>query len=87
MHEVRLLSDSGKSDYALVGEGFALSCLFMLDPDEVIHSVIWKKDGTPVSSFAHSLVHGRRITANSPYRKRPTVRFTCCAETRSGPKR
>lgn len=49
VHEVRLLSDSGKSDYALVGEGFALNCLFMLEPDEVIHSVIWKKDGTQVS--------------------------------------
>lgn len=44
VHEVRLLSDSGKSDYVLAGEGVTFSCLFILDPKEVIQSVIWLKD-------------------------------------------
>ncbi|KAI1280405.1 hypothetical protein HDE_13378 [Halotydeus destructor] len=44
VHEVRILSDSGKSDYVLTGEGVVFSCLFVIDPDEVIQSVIWEKD-------------------------------------------
>lgn len=51
VHEVRLLSDAGKSDYVLAGEGVTLSCLFILDPKEVIQSVIWLKDKEQVYTY------------------------------------
>jgi hypothetical protein len=51
VHEVRLLSDSGKSDYVLAGEGVTFSCLFILDPKEYIISVIWQKDKEQVKNL------------------------------------
>ena len=51
VHEVRILSDSGKSDFVIAGEGVTLSCLFMLDPGEVLESVVWEKDKEQVSTF------------------------------------
>ena len=44
VHEVRFLTDSGKTDFAIAGEGVTFSCLFVLDPRETIQSVIWYKD-------------------------------------------
>lgn len=72
VHEVRLLSDNGKSDYVLVGEGVIFSCLFMLDPDEVIQSVVWEKDKEQVRRCdedrraARSMsITARRVRADS----------------------
>lgn len=50
VHEVKLLTDSGKSDYAQVGEGVIFSCLYILDPDESILSIVWEKDKEQVST-------------------------------------
>lgn len=46
---MRILSDSGKSDFVIAGEGVTLSCLFMLDPGEELESVVWEKDKEQVS--------------------------------------
>lgn len=54
VHEVKLLTDSGKSDYAQVGEGVIFSCLYILDPDEAILSIVWEKDKEQVSTEYYS---------------------------------
>lgn len=57
VHEVKLLTDSGKSDYAQVGEGVIFSCLYILDPDEVILSIVWEKDKEQVSPLPVFSLH------------------------------
>lgn len=51
VHEVKLLTDSGKSDYAQVGEGVIFSCLYILDPGETILSIVWEKDKEQVTIY------------------------------------
>ena len=61
VHEVKLLSDSGKSDYVLSGEGVTLSCLFLIDPAEEVISLEWIRDTN------NSIYLWRNIKNTVPY--------------------
>jgi hypothetical protein len=44
VHEVRVLSDSGRTnDYVSAGEGVTLSCLFLRDASEVLDQILWTR--------------------------------------------
>lgn len=64
--EVRLLSDSNKTQYVLQGEGATLLCFFVLSPREELRRVLWFKDGAEVYVWRR----GRRPLARNLFDKR-----------------
>ncbi|XP_075547487.1 uncharacterized protein LOC142581936 [Dermacentor variabilis] len=64
--EVRLLSDSNKTQYVLQGEGATLLCFFVLSPGEDLRRVLWFKDGAEVYVWRK----GRRPLARNLFDKR-----------------
>ncbi|XP_077523405.1 uncharacterized protein LOC144134348 [Amblyomma americanum] len=64
--EVRLLSDSNKTQYVLQGEGATLLCFFVLSPTEDLRRVLWFKDGAEVYVWRK----GRRPLARNLFDKR-----------------
>ncbi|KAH9368906.1 hypothetical protein HPB48_004405 [Haemaphysalis longicornis] len=64
--EVRLLSDSNKTQYVLQGEGATLLCFFVLSPSEELRRVLWFKDGAEVYVWRR----GRRPLARNLFDKR-----------------
>ncbi|CAN7998298.1 unnamed protein product, partial [Ixodes hexagonus] len=64
--EVRLLSDSNKTQYVLQGEGATLLCFFVLSPREDLRRVLWFKDGAEVYVWRK----GRRPLARNLFEKR-----------------
>ncbi|XP_077483373.1 uncharacterized protein LOC144093656 [Amblyomma americanum] len=64
--EVRLMSDSNKTQYVLQGEGATLLCFFVLSPREELRRVLWFKDGAEVYVWRK----GRRPLARNLFDKR-----------------
>ncbi|XP_064471571.1 uncharacterized protein LOC135385896 isoform X2 [Ornithodoros turicata] len=64
--EVRLLSDSNKTQYVVQGEGAQLLCFFLLSPREDLRRVLWYKDGAEVYVWRK----GRRPLARNLFEKR-----------------
>ncbi|RWS30585.1 hypothetical protein B4U80_09486, partial [Leptotrombidium deliense] len=62
--EVRILSDSGRTDYVLAGEGVTLSCLYLLQKEETVRHIVWEKDDE-ATVYMYDM-YNQRATPYSP---------------------
>lgn len=49
--EVKLVSDSGKTDFVIAGEGATLHCMYIIEEGEEVQQVRWEKDGKMVYRY------------------------------------